>query len=261
MGINGSLGTVLQGVSQQQPRVRLPGQVTEQINIHSDVVKGAVSRPPVLEIKVIGTEAVAMKFDDIEIWTKRVDMGSFRRNFTAERTALVVINSPGNPIGNIVTPDEMREIYETVDGQAYILNDEIYHNTMFYDDFHSPLALFPEHGETTIVTNSFSKGYRMYTKRVGFAILPQELQVNLRVIQQHTLLCTDPVYQYGMLAALEAEASPADRPSAYPAAAQAPLARGEPRQSGAARSRCSSRPRGGSPATLTTRSRFRSTTT
>ena len=151
-----------------------------------------------------------VKFYDIDIETKRVDMDSFRRNFSPERTSLVVINSPGNPIGNIVTPEEMREIYEIVDGQAYILNDEIYNNTMFYDEFHSPLALFPEYKDTTIVTNSFSKGYRMYTKRIGFAILPPELQVNLRVIQQHTLLCADPCYQYGMMGALEDEESPAE---------------------------------------------------
>ena len=102
----------------------------------------------------------------------------------------------------------MREIYEIVDRQAYVLNDEIYNNTMFYEAFHSPLALLPDHSDMTIVTNSFSKGYRMYTKRVGFAILPEELQANLRVIQQHTLLCADPCYQYGMIAALEDEDSP-----------------------------------------------------
>ena len=55
----------------------------------------------------------------------------------------------------------------------------------------------------------------MYTKRVGFAILPEELQTNLRVIQQHTLLCTDPCYQYGMIAALEDEASPAQLTDVY----------------------------------------------
>jgi aspartate aminotransferase len=140
---------------------------------------------------------------------------SFRRNFSPERTSLVVINSPGNPLGNIVTPNEMREMYEIVDGQAYVLNDEIYNNTMFYDDFHSPLALLPEHNDMTIVTNSFSKGYRMYTKRIGFAILPEELQTNLRVIQQHTLLCTDPCYQYGMIAALEDEESPDELMNVY----------------------------------------------
>jgi aspartate aminotransferase len=156
-----------------------------------------------------------VKFYDIDIDTKRVDMDSFRRNFDPERTSLVVINSPGNPVGNIVTPEEMREMYEIIDRQAYVLNDEIYNNVMFYDKFHSPLALLPEYRDMTIVTNSFSKGYRMYTKRIGFAILPEELQMNLRVIQQHTLLCTDPVYQHGMIAALDDEDSPAELNSIY----------------------------------------------
>ena len=121
-----------------------------------------------------------VEFYDIDIVTKRIDMDSFRRNFSPERTSLVVINSPGNPLGNIVTLDEMREIYEIVDRQAYVLNDEIYNNTQFYQEFRTPLEALPEHKDITIVTNSFSKGYRMYTKRVGFAILPEELQINLR---------------------------------------------------------------------------------
>ncbi len=156
-----------------------------------------------------------IKFYDIDIDTKRIDMNSFRRNFSPERTSLVVVNSPGNPVGNIVTPDELREIYEIVDRQAYILNDEIYNNVMFYDEFHSPLELLPEYNDMTIVTNSFSKGYRMYTKRIGFAILPKELQTNLRVIQQHTLLCTDPCYQYGMITALDDEESPKELTRIY----------------------------------------------
>ncbi len=156
-----------------------------------------------------------VKFYDIDIDSKRVDMESFRRNFSPERTSLVVVNSPGNPVGNIVTPEELREIYQIVDRRAYVLNDEIYNNTMFYDEFRSPLELFPEYQDMTIVTNSFSKGFRMYTKRIGFAILPTELQTNLRVIQQHTLLCTDPCYQYGMIAALDDEESPVELTNIY----------------------------------------------
>ncbi len=161
-----------------------------------------------------------VKFYDIDIDTKRVDMASFRRNFSPERTSLVVVNSPGNPVGNIVTTEELQEIYQIVDRQAYVLNDEIYNNTMFYDEFRSTLELFPEHKDMTIVTNSFSKGFRMYTKRIGFAILPTDLQTNLRVIQQHTLLCTDPCYQYGMIAALNDEDSPAELTNIYKARAE-----------------------------------------
>lgn len=161
-----------------------------------------------------------IKFYDIDPVSMRVDMDSFRDNFSPERTSLVVVNSPGNPLGNIVNPNELRQIYEIVDRQAYILNDEIYNNCMFYDDFRSPLDILPEYNDVTIVTNSFSKGFRMYTKRVGFAILPLELQANLRVMQQHTLLCTDPCYQYGMIAALDDEESPAELAKIYKARAK-----------------------------------------
>lgn len=157
-----------------------------------------------------------VKFYGIDLETKRIDMDSFRRNFSPERTALVVINSPGNPIGNVVTEDEYREIYDIVDRQAYVLNDEIYNNMMFYGEFRTPLEFLPEYNdEVTIVTNSFSKGFRLYTKRVGFAIVPKDLQRNLRVMQQHTLLCTDPCYQYAMIGALEDDASPTELNSVF----------------------------------------------
>ena len=161
-----------------------------------------------------------VKFYDIDLETRRVDMESFARNFSPERTSLVVVNSPGNPIGNVVRAEELRQMYEIIDGRAYILNDEIYNNTLFYEKFCSPLRLFPESRDITIVTNGFSKGYRMYTKRIGFAILPADLQANLRVIQQHTLLCTDPCYQYGMIAALDDDESPAELTRTYRARAE-----------------------------------------
>jgi aspartate/methionine/tyrosine aminotransferase len=162
----------------------------------------------------------SIKFYDIDPVSMRVDMDSFRENFSPEKTALVVVNSPGNPLGNIVNPDELRQIYEITDRQAYILNDEIYNNCLFYEDFRSPLDVLREYQDTTIVTNSFSKGFRMYTKRVGFAILPLELQTNLRVMQQHTLLCTDPCYQYGMIAALDDDESPAELARIYKSRAE-----------------------------------------
>lgn len=161
-----------------------------------------------------------IKFYDIDPVSMRVDMDSFQENFSPEKTALVVVNSPGNPLGNIVNPDELRQIYEITDRQAYILNDEIYNNCLFYEDFRSPLDVLREYQDTTIVTNSFSKGFRMYTKRVGFAILPLELQTNLRVMQQHTLLCTDPCYQYGMIAALDDDESPAELARIYKSRAE-----------------------------------------
>jgi len=58
---------VLQGVSQQQARVRLRGQVSEQINMHSDVVLGVTSRPAAQEVSTLAGVTSDKKFDDVEI--------------------------------------------------------------------------------------------------------------------------------------------------------------------------------------------------
>jgi aspartate aminotransferase len=122
---------------------------------------------------------------------------------------VVVINNPGNPVGNVLTHDEILAIYEAVGDRAYVVNDEIYNNCCFYDRFTCPLSYLPESSRrVTVVTNGFSKGFRLYTKRVGFALLPDELVMPMRIVQQHTLLTHDPVTQYAMIEALADLESP-----------------------------------------------------
>jgi aspartate aminotransferase len=133
--------------------------------------------------------------------TMKVDMQSFRDNVTP-RTRVVVVNSPGNPLGNIVARDEMLEMDAVVNGQAVIIHDEIYANMHFDTESFSSVQL----GKTRtvfITTNAFSKGYRMYARRVGYCIVPESLIEPLTVIQHHTMLTVDPVVQYGAAAALD----------------------------------------------------------
>ena len=53
-----------------------------------------------------------------------------------------------------------------------------------------------------IFTNSLSKGYRMYSRRIGWCIVPDELIIPLTVVQHHTLLTADPVGQFAAIEAL-----------------------------------------------------------
>ncbi|BBI31851.1 pyridoxal phosphate-dependent aminotransferase [Cohnella abietis] len=130
-----------------------------------------------------------------------VDMSSFRANLTP-RTKVVVINSPGNPLGNIITKEEMLEIDTLVNGQAVIIHDEIYANMSFDSQPISSVQL-ENTRSAFITTNAFSKGHRMYARRVGYCIVPEQLIEPLTVIQHHTLLTLDPVVQYGAIAALD----------------------------------------------------------
>lgn len=133
--------------------------------------------------------------------TLTLDKDSFKENFT-DKTKLVVINSPGNPLGNILTKDELYFMDSVVRGQAPIINDEVYDNVCF--DWQSPSVMELEDTQSMfITTNSFSKAYRMYSRRVGWCIVPDELVTPMTVIQHHTLLTTDPICQFGATKALD----------------------------------------------------------
>jgi len=133
--------------------------------------------------------------------TLKLDKDSFKENFTG-KTKLVVINSPGNPLGNLLSKEELYFMDSIVDGRAPIINDEVYENVCF--EWQSPSVMeLKDTKSIFITTNSFSKAYRMYSRRVGWCIVPDELVTPLTVIQHHTLLTTDPICQFGAVKALD----------------------------------------------------------
>ncbi len=142
-----------------------------------------------------------IKYYKIDMNTLRLDRESFKENFTG-KTRLVVINSPGNPLGNILTRDDLNFIDSVVTGRAPVINDEVYENMCFNQQSPSVMEMKDAHS-VFITTNSFSKAYRMYSRRVGYCIVPDELVVPMTVIQDHTLLTTDPICQFGALKALD----------------------------------------------------------
>lgn len=142
-----------------------------------------------------------IRYYKIDLNTMQLDKDSFKENFT-DKTKLIVMNSPGNPLGNILTREELVFMDSVVDGRAPIINDEVYDNVCF--DEPSPSVMEMTDAKTVfITTNSFSKAYRMYSRRVGYCIIPDELITPMTVIQDHTLLTTDPICQFGAVKALD----------------------------------------------------------
>jgi len=121
------------------------------------------------------------------------------------RTQAVVLNSPGNPLGNVIGSATLLELLDTLPSHVHVIIDEVYDNIHFSEKEHplAPVALADSGKESRIVvTNSFSKGYRMYTRRVGWCVVPEALIRPMTMIQQHTRLTVDPVVQYGAIEAL-----------------------------------------------------------
>ena len=129
----------------------------------------------------------------------RIDMDELARNFAPGKTRIVFLNSPGNPLGNVVSEEEMRRVLDIVNGQAHVICDEIY-DGFVYD--HMPRSIYNVYNpdrDQVIVLNGFSKIHHMYTRRLGFAIVPDAFTGALLKFQQHTVVCVDPVTQFGGL--------------------------------------------------------------
>jgi aspartate/methionine/tyrosine aminotransferase len=141
-----------------------------------------------------------VSFYDVDVVTGCIDFASLRAGLTGA-TRIVILNAPGNPLGNRLTMADLRLADEAVDGRAVIVSDEIYRNVSFDDDVPSMGAL-TEPRSPIVVTSSFSKGFRMYSRRVGYTVVPEEFTRPLAAMADHLLLTTDPVPQYGAVEAL-----------------------------------------------------------
>ncbi|GEM_PF-360104 len=137
---------------------------------------------------------------DVDVETGRINYDSLLAGLS-ESTRIVIVNSPGNPLGNLLSAADFAQLDEIVGGRAVIISDEIYRNMSFDEEAASVQAL-GEPRSQIVVTNAFSKGFRMYARRVGYAIVPHEMVTYLSAMQDHTLLTTDPVPQFGAVEAL-----------------------------------------------------------
>ena len=116
------------------------------------------------------------------------------------RSRAILINSPSNPTGNLLSTDRMERI---ADLGPYVLSDEIYHGLVYGEREHSIL----EFTDKAFVLNGFSKVYAMTGWRLGYIISPPDFVRPLQKIQQNFFISAASVSQWAGLAALN-EAGP-----------------------------------------------------
>lgn len=134
----------------------------------------------------------------------RMDPNDLRSKMT-HKTRLIIINSPHNPCGSVMTRKELDTIYDIAEEyDVYLLTDEIY-SRMIYDsnyDFYSP-SQRDKCKERTILTNGFSKAFAMTGWRLGAVIGPHEVIEKMGVMLQTTSSCVSPFIQRGGIEAIK----------------------------------------------------------
>ena len=112
-----------------------------------------------------------------------------------ENTKAIIINSPMNPTGNLLTEDSLREM---ADLPVPVIADEIYHGLVYGQKAHSILEFTGE----AFVLNGFSKRYAMTGLRLGYLIAPRAYMRTLQKIQQNLFICAGSTAQRAGIAAL-----------------------------------------------------------
>jgi aspartate/methionine/tyrosine aminotransferase len=113
-----------------------------------------------------------------------------------KKTKAIVVNSPSNPTGNLLSEDRLRAIAEF---SPYVISDEVYHGLVYEGKEHSIL----EFTDNAFVLNGFSKLYAMTGLRLGYLIAPRPFIRPIQILQQNFLISANSVIQIAGIAALE----------------------------------------------------------
>ncbi len=100
-------------------------------------------------------------------------------------TKAIIINSPHNPTGSVISEKDIEELRKTVDGtHIFIISDEVYEHLIFDGILHQSILRYPDLLQRSFVCFSFGKVYNCTGWKLGYCIAPSELTKEFRKVHQ-----------------------------------------------------------------------------
>lgn len=132
----------------------------------------------------------------------RFDPDEFQ-SLVSDRTRLIIINSPHNPTGSVLTRSDLEIIADVArEREIVVLSDEIY-SRILYAGEHQSIASLPGMLERTILLDGWSKTWAMTGWRLGFGVFPSELVPHVERLISNSVSCTASFAQQAAIAALD----------------------------------------------------------
>ena len=126
----------------------------------------------------------------------------------SSRTKLIIINSPQNPTGGVLEPDQLGRIAEIARRYRIpVLADEIYKSFLYEGEFAS-ITRFPGMEGLVIILDGFSKAYAMTGWRLGYGVMPVALAEHVTRLMVNSNSCTASFTQLAGIAALQGDQTP-----------------------------------------------------
>jgi aspartate aminotransferase len=124
-----------------------------------------------------------------------------------DRTRLIILNSPQNPTGGVLSKQDIHDIAEAIgDRNIMVLSDEIYSRLIFDGEHHSILSI-PGFQERTILLDGFSKTYAMTGWRLGHGVMRPDLATHISRLMTNSNSCTASFTQVAGVEAISGDQS------------------------------------------------------
>ncbi|HEY1272718.1 MAG TPA: pyridoxal phosphate-dependent aminotransferase [Terriglobales bacterium] len=128
-----------------------------------------------------------------------------------DRTKLIIINSPQNPTGGVLTRRDIHDIADAIgDRNIMVLSDEIY-SRLIFDGQHYSIMSVPGFKDRTILLDGFSKTYAMTGWRMGYGVMRSDLAAHVTRLMTNSNSCTASFTQVAGIEALRGDQSSVDR--------------------------------------------------
>jgi len=150
-------------------------------------------------INFVGAKPVPLVLEEERDF--RFDVSQLREKVSS-RTKMIVMNTPQNPTGGVLTREDLEAIAEVAqEHDLMVLSDEVYER-IIYEGEHVSFLSLPGVQERTILLNGFSKTYAMTGWRLGYGVMPEELAVHIARLMTNSNSCTATFTQWAGIEAL-----------------------------------------------------------
>ncbi len=128
----------------------------------------------------------------------KIDWVDFKNKITA-KTKMVIINTPHNPSGTMLSKRDMEELQRILKNTNIILlSDEVYEHIIFDGNDHESACRFPDLASRSIICSSFGKTFHVTGWKVGYCVGPNYLMQEFRKIHQFNVFSVNSAVQEGL---------------------------------------------------------------
>ena len=139
-------------------------------------------------IKLNGGVPVLIQLKGIDF---RIDWQEVEKKINL-KTRMVIINSPHNPSGTLLSEADMQKLEKILENTDIILlSDEVYEHLVFDENKHYSAVSFPRLAERAVVCASFGKTFHNTGWKTGYCVAPEGLMKEIRKVHQLTVFCVN----------------------------------------------------------------------